>query len=38
MRAEPRFTIGVYAVGRLSGKPSLGLAYPMKDASGRWPG
>ena len=34
MREAPRFTVGVYTIGRLSGKPSLGLAYPIRDHAG----
>lgn len=34
MREVPRFTVGVYTIGRLSGKPSLGLAYPIRDPAG----
>jgi PAS domain S-box-containing protein len=34
VRAGQGFTVGEYTIGRLSGKPSLGLGYPVKDAAG----
>src|SRR4029453_18128205 len=34
LRAKPAFTVGEYTIGRLSGKPPLGLAHPIVNGRG----
>ena len=38
LRAKPVFTVGEYTIGRLSGKPSLGLAHPVMNGRGELTG
>jgi signal transduction histidine kinase/CheY-like chemotaxis protein/HPt (histidine-containing phosphotransfer) domain-containing protein len=38
LRAKPVFIVGEYTIGRLSGKPSLGLLYPVVNGRGELTG
>ena len=38
IKTAPSFTVGEYAIGRLSGRPSLGLGYPLMNEKGTFEG